>query len=193
MFTGIIEAIGEIVEVIEGSEVIELRVRSELSSTFFINQSVAHNGVCLTVVDVADDIHTVQLVRETLSRSNFNKINAGDKVNLERSMPVDGRFEGHIVQGHVDATGQCQYIKDGILVFSFPEAYANLLVEKGSVCINGVSLTVASIAANSFSIALIPHTFEKTTFVNLKEGDFVNLEFDILAKYFTRMLAIKNQ
>jgi len=187
MFTGIIETIGEVVSVLGHDDILEMAVRSSISQDLRIDQSVNHNGVCLTVVHTGHGIHRVQLVKETCDRSTFGSIKAGDLVNLERAMPASGRFEGHIVQGHVDCTGTVAEIADGRYEFAYPEKYARLLVGKGSVCVNGVSLTVAALGGSTFTVAIIPYTLEHTNFSQLKAGDAVNLEFDILGKYLIRM------
>lgn len=191
MFTGIIETTGEVIQVERSETIMTLVIRSTISSELRVDQSVAHNGVCLTVVATDSDTHTVQLVQETLDRSNFNSIKSGDVLNLERSMLASARFEGHIVQGHVDATGSLVTIKDGIYTFRYPASYAKLLVEKGSVCINGISLTVAALDTDTFGVAIIPYTLANTTFNKLSPGSIVNLEFDILAKHLVRIMDLR--
>ena len=186
MFTGIIETIGEVMTVLRHDNIMEMTVRSGISADLHVDQSVAHDGVCLTVVHVTGDHHRVQLVEETCARSTFREVKTGQILNLERAMPADGRFEGHLVQGHVDCTGELIGIHAGIYTFRFPDAHARFLVEKGSICVNGVSLTVAALTADTFGVAIIPYTLEHTSFRKLKAGDQVNLEFDILGKYLAR-------
>lgn len=192
MFTGIIESMAEVVEVKPDSGNVDLVLSSSITHEFRIDQSVSHNGVCLTVVGIDGDRYTVTAVHETLTRSNLGKLVKGDKVNLERSMLMNGRLDGHMVQGHVDTVGVCDSVTgdDGswIFRFSYPQSYDNLIVEKGSVCVNGVSLTVASCGAGFFTVAVIPYTFANTNFNFLRSGDPVNLEFDILGKYVLKAL-----
>lgn len=190
MFTGIIEANGKVENIeVEGSNV-HITLSSPISKELKIDQSVSHNGVCLTVTNQVGNKYTVTAIEETLIRSNIGKLNLGDSVNLERAMLQHGRLDGHIVQGHVDATAICKKIKevDGswYFTFKFDKKSAHLLVDKGSICVNGVSLTVVSPKKKLFSVAIIPYTYEYTNFKNLKEGDTVNLEFDILGKYIAR-------
>ena len=187
MFTGIIETIGEVVSVLGHDDIVEMTVRSPISGELRVDQSVNHNGVCLTVVHTAHGMHRVQLVKETCDRSTFGNIMTGDRVNLERAMPANGRFEGHIVQGHVDCTGTLVSIDENLYTFSYPASYARLIVEKGSICIDGISLTVAAVTDDTFSVALIPYTLDNTIFGALASGDRVNLEFDILGKYLLKM------
>lgn len=192
MFTGIVETIGEVVarQEIEGN--IEFQIRSEITSELHINQSVSHNGVCLTVTGLVDDTYKVTVISETISKSSLGKLKPGDSVNLERSMPSNGRFDGHMVLGHVDQTGICKSILEDngshIFTFSYDEKSGNITVEKGSICINGVSLTVVNSLKSEFSVAVIPYTFSHTNFQCLKKDDSVNLEFDILGKYIRRIL-----
>lgn len=194
MFTGIIESTGKIKSIEQEGSNVHLYVESSLSHEFKIDQSIAHNGICLTVVEVGADWHKVTAIEETLQRSNLGKLKTGDLVNLERAMTAGNRLDGHIVQGHVDQTATCIRIKesDGSWYFSFslPENRSHLLVDKGSICINGVSLTVVSPTKEEFSVAIIPYTWEHTTFKTLKEGDTVNLEYDILGKYIARYMEI---
>ncbi len=193
MFTGIIESRGEVVAVTPEGSNRHLDIRSTLAPELRVDQSVAHNGVCLTVVEVADDTYRVTAIDETLRKSNLGQLQVGDSVNLERCMPANGRFNGHIVQGHVDQTGVCQQVteQDGSwrFVFTFePTDDAYLVVEKGSVTINGVSLTCFEAHERGFAVAIIPYTYAHTTFEQLRAGDQVNLEFDILGKYVQRIL-----
>lgn len=192
MFTGIIEALGAIVRIEKEGSNVHFTVQSSISAELKIDQSLAHNGVCLTVVALGSDTHTVTAVEETLLRSNLGSLREGNAVNLERAMRADGRLDGHLVQGHVDTVGVCTGVEtlDGSWYFHFeyeprPEY---LLVDKGSICVNGVSLTVVNPGINHFSVAIIPYTFEHTTFRNLQAGDLVNLEFDVIGKYIARHL-----
>lgn len=192
MFTGIIESLGEIVRIQRDGGNVHFTVQSEISSTLKIDQSVAHNGVCLTVVELAENRHTVTAIDETLQKTNLGQLKIGDKLNLERCMLMNGRLDGHIVQGHVDQTAVCTQvvIKDGSweYTFTYDASTGNVTVEKGSICVNGVSLTVVNSQLNSFSVAIIPYTFEHTNFNQLQEGDTVNLEFDIIGKYVARLM-----
>ncbi len=192
MFTGIIESVGEIEEIkIEGTNK-HFLVASNISNELKIDQSVSHNGVCLTVTKVIERRHWVTAIDETLQKSNLGKCIAGDKLNLERCMLANGRFDGHIVQGHVDQTGVCTNIQevDGSWLFDFEydASVGNLTVEKGSIAINGVSLTCFNSTKNSFRVAIIPYTFEFTNFHQLKINQSVNLEFDVIGKYVKRIL-----
>ena len=194
MFTGIIEAIGEVRELqFEGTNV-TFRIQSPLSHELKIDQSVSHNGVCLTVVSVDADTYSVTAIDETLRKSNLGSLKIGSRVNLERCMPANGRFDGHIVQGHVDQTATCLRIQDEngswLFDFEYDDASGNVTVEKGSISINGVSLTVFNSEANRFRVAIIPYTYEHTTFSSLREGDSVNMEFDIVGKYVKRLLGL---
>ncbi len=191
MFTGIIETIGEVIGIENTDDILNLIVHSGISSELRVDQSVAHDGVCLTVVNVVDDTHKVQLVKETLHRTNFKSIRIGDEINLERSMPANGRFEGHIVQGHVDGVGHLISVENGLYTFSYPQVYAKLMTQKGSICVNGISLTVATLTDNTFGVAIIPHTLAHTNFKSMTPSTVVNLEFDILAKHLTRMIEVR--
>lgn len=195
MFTGIIETVGEVVLAISEDTNLHLEIKSDISSELKIDQSIAHNGVCLTVVELKSNSHIVTAVQETLQKSNLSQLKAGSLVNLERCMKMDGRLDGHMVYGHVDTTAECISIEDqqGSWVFTFKTNTENdkYLVEKGSVAINGTSLTVFGIEAGKFSIAVIPYTFEHTSFKTLKRGDLVNIEFDILGKYVEKMIGLK--
>jgi len=192
MFTGIVESIAEVVKVDSEGSNKTFSFKSSLTNQLKIDQSVSHNGVCLTVVAVQEDIYKVTAIEETLLKTNLGMLNEGNKVNLELCMPANGRFDGHIVQGHVDQTGVCTSIeqRDGSWLFDFEydASLGNLTVEKGSICINGVSLTVFNSEENAFRVAIIPYTYEFTNFHSLKVGDKVNLEFDILGKYIKRIL-----
>ncbi len=194
MFTGIIEATGEVRQIRREGTNVHFTIASSVSEELKIDQSLAHNGVCLTVVALGEGTHVVTAIEETLVRSNLGDLQIGDSVNLERSMRSDGRLDGHIVQGHVDATARCTGVdtREGSWYFHFQYAPTpeHLLVDKGSIAINGVSLTVVNPSEDRFSVAIIPYTFEHTTFGNLKEGMRVNLEFDILGKYIARYAAL---
>ena len=194
MFTGIVENLGEIIEIIPQATNLTFRVKSAISSELKIDQSVSHNGVCLTVVEVTNDTHYVTAIDETLKKSNLGSLVIGSLVNLERCMPANGRFDGHIVQGHVDQTGVCTRRRDQqgswLFDFEYNADSENITVEKGSICLNGISLTVFNSTRNAFSVAIIPYTYEHTTFKQLQVGDTVNLEFDIVGKYIRRMLEL---
>ena len=190
MFTGIIEQLAEVVVLKKEGDNLHISLKSTITNELNIDQSIAHNGVCLTVVNIKDDVYTVTAINETLLKSNLGLLEVGSKVNLERSMQMGGRVDGHMVQGHVDQTAVCTEVKkeDGSHVFTFEYKESdNLTVEKGSVCVNGVSLTVVNSKDNSFSVAIIPYTFEHTNFHNFKVGTVVNIEFDILGKYIAKM------
>ncbi|GIV34331.1 MAG: riboflavin synthase subunit alpha [Chitinophagales bacterium] len=196
MFTGIIEAIGQVVHTEQRQSNLQLTIRSSFSPELKPEQSVAHNGVCLTVVGVSGNTHQVEAVTETLKRTTLGRLTVGSYVNLERAMPAQGRFDGHYVQGHVDQKGTCLAIDDmdGSKKYWFsyrPEEHA-LLTEKGSICVDGVSLTIVDCLKDSFSVAVIPYTFEQTCFKFLKPGDTVNLEFDIIGKYVIAALKQQN-
>ncbi len=194
MFTGIVEEVGHVIEVRQVGSNREIIVRAGMIGELRIDQSVSHNGVCLTVVELMGDRYRVTAVEETLQRSNLGELNAGDDVNLERSLRIGDRLDGHMVQGHVDTTTTCIAAeeRDGSWWYSFalPEE-RNLLVAKGSICLNGVSLTIAELTDASFSVAIIPYTFEHTTFRALKSGSPVNVEFDVLGKYVERMMGAR--
>ena len=191
MFTGIIESIGEISNLVKDKGNLHITVRSSLAPQLKIDQSIAHNGVCLTIVEINDDSYRVTAIKETLDKSNFKDLALGDIVNLERAMRLGDRLDGHIVQGHVDEKGICSSIKeiDGSWMFTFryTSNAENITVEKGSITVNGVSLTVVNSKENEFSVAIIPFTYEQTNFNKIKLGDAVNLEFDIIGKYVKRL------
>lgn len=190
MFTGIVESMGEIEELVKSGSNLDIKVSSGISHAFKIDQSVSHSGVCLTVTKVEDDAHWVTAIEETLAKTNLGKLQVEDKVNLERCMKADGRFDGHIVQGHVDTTTRVKSIveNDGSWVFTFLLPEDALLVEKGSICINGTSLTCFDVTDSSFSVAIIPYTYQHTNFQDLIVDSVVNLEFDILGKYIEKIL-----
>ena len=190
MFTGIIEQLGEIIAIQEEGTNRIFQVHSPISNELKIDQSIAHNGVCLTVTAIENDTHFVTAIDGTLQKTDLGTWKVGSKVNLERCMPAHGRFDGHIVQGHVDQTGVCTKIIDenGSWRFYFEyEPKGNFTVQKGSICINGVSLTVVDSEEGFFSVAIIPYTYEHTNFHQLKVGDTINLEFDIIGKYIQAM------
>ena len=192
MFTGIIETLGTIEKIELEGENKHFCVSAKISKELKADQSVSHNGVCLTVTKVDGDHYWVTAINETLSKSNLGELQIGDKVNLERCMLNNGRFDGHIVQGHVDQTGTCTSIKEEsgswIFDFEYDPSLKNITVEKGSIAINGVSLTCFNSRTNGFSVAIIPFTFEHTNFYQLKVGDNVNLEFDIIGKYVSKLV-----
>ena len=191
MFTGIIESIGEISCLTKDKENLHITVKSLLAPALKVDQSVAHNGVCLTVVDVKQDTYIVTAIKETLDTSNLNSLVLGKNVNLERAMKLGARLDGHIVQGHVDEKGVCSFIeeKEGswIFTFQYSSSAGNITVEKGSITVNGVSLTVVNSKKNEFSVAIIPFTYEHTNFKEIALDDTVNLEFDIIGKYVKRL------
>lgn len=194
MFTGIIETTGTVLELIQSNSNLDLWIGSNLSHELKIDQSVAHNGVCLTVVELRANAHRVTAIAETLAKTNLGSLLIGQEINIERCMLANGRFDGHIVQGHVDDWATCSKIEDknGSWEFEFTLnqiQQADLLVAKGSICINGTSLTVVQCEGNIFSVAIIPYTYEHTNFKGLEIGDTVNLEFDILGKYIQKQLA----
>ncbi len=192
MFTGIIESMGRVVRIVQEQSNRHFLIDSPISNELKVDQSLAHNGVCLTVTKITDEGHWVTAVDETLKKSNLGDWKEGSVVNLERSMPANGRFDGHIVQGHVDQAGICTRVEvvEGSWLFDFEydSSGGNITVEKGSICIDGVSLTCFNSKNGSFRVTIIPYTYEHTTFGVLKAGDRVNLEFDILGKYIQRLL-----
>lgn len=192
MFTGIIEAFGTIRSVQQDGSNKHFVVESPISNQLKIDQSVSHDGVCLTVVKVDADTHTVTAIDETLQKSNLGKLKQGDAINLERCMVANGRFDGHIVQGHVDQTGKVKSVQEAngswLIDFEYDPSLGNVTVEKGSICVNGVSLTCFNSTTNGFTVAIIPYTYDHTNFKSLKAGDIVNLEFDIVGKYVKRLL-----
>ncbi|WP_121354454.1 riboflavin synthase [Flavisolibacter nicotianae] len=190
MFTGIIESLGDVKELYESGTNKTFWIESPLSHSFTIDQSVAHDGVCLTVEEVRENRHRVTAVLETLEKSALQQWAIGKSVNLEQSLLPSKRLDGHFVQGHVDTTGNCEKIKDRNgsheFTFSFPKKFAPLVIEKGSISLNGISLTIFDVKKNSFKVAIIPYTFEHTNLRSLREGDSVNLEFDMIGKYIVR-------
>lgn len=194
MFTGIIESLGEVKELKKEGGNLHISIDSPITPELKIDQSIAHNGVCLTIVAIDDHIYTVTAIEETLQKSNLGELKVGDKVNLERAMILGARLDGHIVQGHVDQTGKCTAVseKDGswFFTFEYDTLYNNVTIEKGSISIDGVSLTVVDSGLNSFSVAIIPYTYENTRFNTYKVGSTVNLEFDVIGKYVSRLVAL---
>ncbi|MCF6180419.1 riboflavin synthase [Lutibacter sp.] len=192
MFTGIIEKLGEITAIEQENENFNFTIKSDFTSELKIDQSIAHNGVCLTIVNINGDNYTVTAIKETLDKSNMRFLKVGDKINLERAMKLGERLDGHIVQGHVDQTAKCTSILDEngswLFTFEYDKNAQNITIEKGSITINGVSLTVVNSKKNSFSVAIIPYTFEFTNFHTIKIGSVVNLEFDVIGKYVARLL-----
>ena len=191
MFTGIIEAFGTITQLEKEGENVHISLKSNLTSELKIDQSVAHNGVCLTVVKIEDEIYTVTAIKETIEKTNLSTWQIGDKVNLERAMQLGARLDGHIVQGHVDQVGTCTNVReeDGSWVFDFDydPSTKNLTIEKGSITVNGTSLTVINSGVRTFSVAIIPYTYEHTNFHSFQKGTLVNLEFDVVGKYIAKM------
>ena len=190
MFTGIIESLGKITNVNVDRGNIDFTIESDISRELKVDQSISHNGVCLTVTELSDNSHTVTAVKETLDKSSLKNFAVNDLVNLERAMKLGERLDGHLVQGHVDGVAKCidVSVNDGSWIYKFEFNVANemLLIEKGSVCINGVSLTVFDIEKNTFKVTIIPYTYENTSFKVLKAGDLVNIEFDMIGKYLAR-------
>ncbi len=199
MFSGIVEEAATVVALNKDKSNLHISLKCSFTNELKIDQSISHNGVCLTVVSIEDDVYTVTAIKETLDISNLGLLEVGSKVNLERSMPMNGRLDGHIVQGHVDQTAVCKNVTEagGSWYFTFEYEFDKemarkgyMTVDKGSVTINGVSLTVVEPTDNSFKVAIIPYTYEYTNFHQIKEGSVVNLEFDIIGKYISRLLAL---
>ncbi len=197
MFSGIVEEFATVTELVKEQENLHLTLTCSFVGELKIDQSISHNGVCLTVVKLTEDTYTVTAMKETLERSNLGLLKVGDKVNVERSMMMNGRLDGHIVQGHVDETAECVEVRDaeGSWYYTFRykkdetmAAKGYMTVDKGSVCVNGVSLTVCNPTDDTFTVAIIPYTYEYTNFHTLKVGSIVNIEFDIIGKYIARML-----
>ena len=196
MFTGIVECLGQILSIQKNQNNVDFLIRSTFLNELKIDQSVAHNGVCLTVVEVNENNYKVTAIDETLQKSNLGMLQINDFVNLERSLLFNGRIDGHLVQGHVDTTAKVTHIKDENgswkIGFEYAQTKNNITVEKGSICVNGVSLTVVNSSYNSFEVAIIPYTWENTTFKYLKKNQDVNLEFDIIGKYVARIASLQN-
>ncbi len=192
MFTGIIESLGQITALNKESDNLHITLKSTFTNELKIDQSIAHNGVCLTVVDIKDDTYIVTAISETLQKTNLGNLTIGDSVNLERCMKLGDRLDGHIVQGHVDQTAICKKIEQtngsSIFTFEYDASPNNITVEKGAICVNGVSLTVVNSKANSFSVCIIPYTLEHTNFKSCQLNTIVNLEFDILGKYISKLM-----
>jgi len=198
VFTGIIEQLGNVTNIKTEGTNKHFTITAPFTNELKIDQSVAHNGVCLTVVDLQDKQYTVTAIDETLQKTNLNNLVIGEVVNLERCMPANGRFDGHIVQGHVDGIATCLAVKDenGSWLFRFKLAqpdHAKYMVNKGSICINGISLTVVNCVGDTFSVAIIPYTFEHTNLHSVKLGTTVNIEYDIVGKYIAKMLGNRGQ
>ncbi len=195
MFTGIIETLGVVANIKKEQENIHFTMKSDITSELKIDQSVAHNGVCLTVVAISNDQYTVTAIKETLNKTNIRDLVINDIVNLERAMKLGDRLDGHIVQGHVDEIAICTKIKDEkgstLFTFKYTSEKNNITIEKGSITINGVSLTVVNSQKNSFSVAVIPYTLASTTLKNVSVNDRVNLEFDVIGKYVARLTQLK--
>ena len=195
MFTGIVETFGEVIDLKSKKDNLDLLIRSNFTNELKIDQSVAHNGVCLTVVEIKEDIYTVTAIKETLNKTNLNDLKIGDLVNLERGMKLGDRLDGHIVQGHVDQTAKCSAIAETEgswkFTFKYDSSLNNITIEKGSITVNGVSLTVVDSKRDEFSVAIIPYTYEHTNFKNFEVGTTINLEFDVIGKYVSRLAEFK--
>lgn len=190
MFTGIIESLAKVKEIKKDKGNLQITFMSSIAKELKVDQSVCHNGACLTVVQIDGDQYLTDAIAETIARTNLGDLKIGDNVNLERSMPVNSRFDGHIVQGHVDEVGICKNINEieGSWIFEFEHSGHNITVEKGSITVNGVSLTIVEAKENIVSVAIIPYTFNNTNFRELEVGSKVNLEFDILGKYIAKLI-----
>jgi riboflavin synthase len=197
MFTGIIETMGVISNLKTDLGNLNISIKSSLTPELKIDQSVAHNGVCLTVTHINADEYTVTAIQETLDKTNLGHLKIGDKVNLERAMKLGDRLDGHMVQGHVDQTAVCTSIEEAngswVFTFQYDATLNNITIEKGSITVNGTSLTVVNSKQNSFSVAIIPYTYNHTNFSTFKEGTLVNLEFDVLGKYVTKLLQLEKK
>jgi riboflavin synthase len=195
MFTGIIESLGAIKLLEKDKDNLHITITSSLTNELKIDQSVAHNGVCLTVVGIENEEYTVTAIRETIEKTNLGEWKTGDRVNLERAMQLGARLDGHIVQGHVDQIGICKSIENAngswYYTFEYNENLSNITIEKGSITVNGVSLTVVNAKKNEFSVAIIPYTYEHTNFKNFVVGTKINLEFDVIGKYVARLYNLK--
>lgn len=195
MFTGIIESLGTVTDLKKAQDNLHISIKSDITNELKIDQSVAHNGVCLTVVHIENNEYTVTAIQETLDKTNLNKLSVGDEVNLERAMKLGDRLDGHIVQGHVDQTAVCTNIENAngswFFSFEYDAGLNNITIEKGSITINGTSLTVVNSGKNTFSVAIIPYTYEHTNFKNFKKGTEVNLEFDVLGKYIAKLMTLR--
>ena len=191
MFTGIIETIGSVKKIVKDNDNLHINIESILTTELKIDQSVAHNGICLTVVAIKNNTYTVTAIKETIQKTNISDLKAGQTINLERAMKLGDRLDGHIVQGHVDQVGVCNNINEEngswIFTFEYNSDFGNITIEKGSITIDGTSLTVVNSKENEFSVAIIPYTFTNTCFKNYKTGTKVNLEFDVIGKYVKRL------
>ena len=195
MFTGIIETIGTLMAIESKGSNLSFWIESSLFDNLKVDQSLSHNGVCLTIEELKDNNHRVTAIAETLLKSTLGNLKVGDPINLERCMQMTGRIDGHIVQGHVDTTATCTSIvvRDGSWEYHFEmaEEFSSLIIEKGSITVNGISLTLFDITTTSFTVAIIPYTFEHTNMHHLKEGDLVNIEFDMIGKYVNRIQSLR--
>ncbi len=191
MFTGIIEDLGTVTHLKQDLDNLHISIKSDITPELKIDQSVSHNGVCLTVIDIKNDVYTVTAIKETLDKTNIGALKINDPVNLERALKLGDRLDGHIVQGHVDQTATCFNVeeKNGswLYTFNYDASLGNITIEKGSITINGVSLTVVNSKRDAFSVAIIPYTYLHTNFNSFKTGTLVNLEFDVIGKYVTRL------
>jgi len=196
MFTGIIECIGRVQEVKRSNGNLDLYISSPISMELRIDQSVSHSGVCLTVTGVSGNTHRVTAIDETLRKSNLGTVKAGDEVNIERCLKIGDRLDGHMVQGHVDQVAECTSVEEQngswVFQFKYKPSKENLVVEKGSICLNGISLTAFDAAADTFKVAIIPYTYEHTNIKSVTRSSKVNLEFDVIGKYVARMMEFKN-
>ncbi len=194
MFTGIIETMGVIKSLKKDQDNLQITIQSDITNELKIDQSIAHNGVCLTVVDIDEDKYIVTAINETLEKSNLGVLKVNDKVNLERAMIMGGRLDGHIVQGHVDQTAICKDVTEEngswMFTFKYDVSQKNVTIEKGSISVNGVSLTVVNSKDNEFSVAIIPYTYDNTNFGQIAKGTVVNLEFDVIGKYVAKLHAL---
>ena len=196
MFTGIIETLGKIQDIRNENDNLHVSVQSAITHELKIDQSVAHNGVCLTVIAIENDVYTVTAIAETINKTNLGDWKIGDSLNLERAMLLSSRLDGHIVQGHVDQTGTCIAVREAngswYYTFEYDKNRSNITIEKGSITVNGVSLTVVDSKENEFSVAIIPYTYEHTNFHSFKVGTKINLEFDVIGKYVARLFALRD-
>jgi len=196
MFTGIVEVLGKIVDLTHEDSNLHLKVKSSFTEELKIDQSVSHNGICLTVTSIDGACYTVTAIKETLEKTNLAHIEIGDVVNLERGMKMDARLDGHLVQGHVDQIATCSQVKEEngshVFTFSYDSSLNNVTIEKGSITVNGVSLTVVNSKKDCFSVAIIPYTYAHTSFKHFKIGTLVNLEFDVIGKYVQRLLELRS-
>ena len=195
MFTGIIETLGKVQDIRNENTNVHISVQSALTHELKIDQSVAHNGVCLTVIGIEKDVYTVTAIAETINKTNLSTWKIGDSLNLERAMLLGSRLDGHIVQGHVDQTGICKEVREAngswFFTFEYDSDLNNITIEKGSITVNGVSLTVVDSKKNGFSVAIIPYTYEHTNFKNFEVGTKINLEFDVIGKYVARLFEVR--